>query len=42
MAFIQNVAALLVLIGIMIVIHELGHYWAALYFDVHIDSFSIG
>ena len=30
------------MIGIMILIHELGHYWAARYFDVQIDSFSIG
>jgi regulator of sigma E protease len=38
----QNIAALVVMIGIMILIHELGHYWAARYFDVHVESFSIG
>jgi regulator of sigma E protease len=33
---------LLVLIGVMIVIHELGHYFAARFFDVHIEAFSVG
>jgi regulator of sigma E protease len=33
---------LLVLIGIMIVIHELGHYVVARCCDVHIEAFSIG
>src|ERR1035437_1360862 len=33
---------LLVLIGVMIVIHELGHYVAARFFDVHIEAFSVG
>lgn len=42
MEFIQNVGALLVLIGIMILIHELGHYWAALYFGVRVEAFSFG
>lgn len=42
MAFFENLWWLLVLIGIMIVIHELGHYWAARWFDVRVDAFSIG
>lgn len=42
MAFFANLWWLLVLIGIMIVIHELGHYWAARWFDVRVDAFSIG
>jgi regulator of sigma E protease len=42
MEFIQNVGALLVLIGIMILIHELGHYWAAIYFGVRVEAFSFG
>jgi regulator of sigma E protease len=42
MVFIQNVWWLLVLIGVMILIHELGHYWAARFFDVRIDTFSFG
>ncbi len=42
MAIFENFGALLVLIGIMIVIHELGHYWAARAFDIRVDTFSIG
>jgi regulator of sigma E protease len=42
MAFFENLWWLLVLIGVMIVIHELGHYWAARWFDVRVDAFSIG
>jgi regulator of sigma E protease len=38
----QNVVWLLVLIGVMILIHELGHFWAARWFDVRIDVFSFG
>ncbi|MEZ5354023.1 MAG: RIP metalloprotease RseP [Bryobacteraceae bacterium] len=33
---------MLVLIGVMIMIHELGHYWAARYFDVKVEAFSFG
>jgi regulator of sigma E protease len=42
MNFVDNVKWMLVLIGIMIMIHELGHYWAARYFDVKIEAFSFG
>src|ERR1043166_7946296 len=42
MVFLQNVIWLLVLIGVMILIHELGHFWAARYFDVHVEIFSFG
>ena len=42
MAVINNIWWMLVLIGIMILIHELGHYWAARWFDVHIEAFSFG
>src|SRR5664279_3692070 len=42
MVFLQNVWWLLLLIGVMILIHELGHYWAARFFDVRIDTFSFG
>src|SRR6476619_6270021 len=41
-AILQNVWWLLVLIGVMILIHELGHYWAARFFDVKIEAFSFG
>src|SRR5690242_17706197 len=42
MTVIQNVLWLLVLIGVMILIHELGHFWAARYFDVKVEVFSFG
>ena len=42
MVFLQNVWWLLVLIGVMILIHELGHYWTARFFDVRVDTFSFG
>jgi regulator of sigma E protease len=42
MHIVQNVWWLLVLIGVMILIHELGHYWAARFFDVRVDAFSFG
>jgi len=32
----------MVLIGVMILIHELGHFWAARFFDVRVDTFSFG
>src|SRR6476469_2916370 len=41
-AILQNVWWLLVLIGVMILIHELGHYWAARFFDVRVEAFSFG
>ncbi len=42
MTIFGNIWWLLVLLGVMIIIHELGHYIAARYFDVRIDTFSIG
>src|SRR4029078_3207436 len=42
MFVIQNILWLLVLIGVMILIHELGHFWAARFFDVRVDVFSFG
>ncbi|MFN0103120.1 MAG: RIP metalloprotease RseP [Bryobacteraceae bacterium] len=42
MAVINNIWWMLVLIGIMILIHELGHFWAARWFDVHVEAFSFG
>ena len=42
MQFIENVLWLLVLIGVMINIHEAGHYFAARWFDVKIEAFSFG
>ena len=42
MGVLENVWWLLVLIGVMILIHELGHYWAARFFDVKVEAFSFG
>ncbi len=42
MALLQNIWWYLVLIGVMILVHELGHYWAARYFDVKVETFSFG
>ena len=42
MAFLQSLFWFLVLIGVMIIIHELGHFWAARLFKVRVDVFSIG
>ena len=42
MAALHNIAWLLVLIGVMILVHELGHFWAARYFNVRVDVFSFG
>ncbi len=42
MEILQNIWWVLVLIGVMIMIHELGHYWAARWFDVKVETFSFG
>ncbi len=42
MEFLEKVWWLLVLIGVMILIHELGHFWAARFFDVKVEAFSFG
>lgn len=42
MPVVQNIWWMLVLIGVMILIHELGHYWAARWFDVRVEAFSFG
>ena len=42
MLVLQNIWWLLVLLGVMILIHELGHYWAARFFDVRVEAFSFG
>src|SRR5579871_4335548 len=38
----QDFLWLLILIGVMIMIHELGHFWAARHFDVKVETFSLG
>jgi regulator of sigma E protease len=42
MVIFENVWWLLVLIGVMILIHETGHFWAARFFDVRVETFSFG
>lgn len=42
MVLLENIWWLLVLIGVMILIHELGHFWAARFFDVKVEAFSFG
>lgn len=42
MVGLQNFGFFLILIGIMILIHELGHYWAAIWFGVRAEVFSFG
>jgi regulator of sigma E protease len=42
MSALQNIVWLLVLIGVMILVHELGHFWAARFFDVKVEVFSFG
>lgn len=41
-SFLQDIWWFLVLIGVMIVLHELGHYLVGRFFDVKIEAFSIG
>jgi regulator of sigma E protease len=42
MAVLQSIWWYLVLIGMMILLHELGHYLAARFFDVKVETFSFG
>ncbi len=42
MIIFENIWWVLVLLGIMIMVHELGHYWAARLFDVRVETFSFG
>src|SRR5262249_32609970 len=42
MAFLHNAFWVVVLIGVMILIHEAGHFWAARFFDVRVETFSLG
>jgi regulator of sigma E protease len=42
MGVIENGLAFVFVLGVMVLIHELGHFLAARYFDVRVESFSIG
>jgi regulator of sigma E protease len=39
---ITNLLAVAIVLGVMIVIHELGHFLAAKYFGIRVETFSIG
>jgi regulator of sigma E protease len=41
-AGLQTFLAFILLISVMVLFHELGHFWAARYFDIKVDAFSIG
>ena len=42
MGFLQAVFWVVILLGIMILVHELGHFWAALAVGVKVETFSLG
>ncbi len=42
MLILQDVAAVIFVLGVMILIHELGHFLAAKHFDVRVEAFSFG
>lgn len=39
---VQDVWWVLILLGVMVLIHELGHYWAAIWVGIKVETFSIG
>jgi len=42
MGAIENTLAFIFVLGVMVVIHELGHFLAAIYFNVKVEAFSVG
>jgi regulator of sigma E protease len=42
MVFVQDALAVIFVLGVMILVHELGHFLAARHFDVRVDVFSFG
>ena len=42
MGVIENLVSFVFVLGVMVLIHELGHFLAARYFDVRVEAFSIG
>ena len=42
MQIILAIVALLIVLGVVVFIHELGHFWAARWAGVRVDTFSIG
>jgi len=39
---VTNLLAVVLVLGVMILVHELGHFLAAKYFGVRVDVFSFG
>ena len=42
MGLIWNICAFVFVLGVMVLVHEMGHFVAARYFDVKVDAFAIG
>ena len=42
MGFLEDIVAFIFVLGVMVLIHELGHLLAARYFNVRVEAFSIG
>ena len=42
MGFLGNVLAFIFVLGVMVLVHELGHFLAARLFDVKVDAFALG
>src|SRR5882757_11368562 len=42
LSFLQTIVVMGIVLGLMILIHEFGHYAAAKYFGVRVEVFSIG
>ncbi len=42
MGLIENIVAVIFVLGVMIFVHELGHFLAARYFDVRVEAFAFG
>jgi regulator of sigma E protease len=42
MGLLENIVAVVFVLGVMIFVHELGHFLAARYFDVRVEAFAFG
>ncbi|MDZ4257267.1 MAG: site-2 protease family protein, partial [Gemmatimonadales bacterium] len=40
--FLYTLTILLIVLGVLVFVHELGHYWAAKHFGVWVHRFAIG
>ena len=41
-SFLSNIGVAMVVLGIIIVIHELGHFLVAKFFKIKVETFSVG